>query len=313
MQKEEIQKIFNKQLGVGYINSHNDSIHRCPFCKHHKKKLSISISTQQWHCWVCHAKGKSVISLFKQINAPNYIIEELYKLLPKRIKNPKPDVKKYDIISLPNEFISLTIPSKSFLYKKCIEYILNRKLKISDIIKYNLGYCTTGEYASMIIIPSYNKYGNLNFFTAHAFLSTAKYKFKNPKADKNMIAFESTIAETEPVILVEAPFDAITVGRNSIPLNGKILSDELKIYIVESNITEIFICLDGDALKKSIETCNYFLSMGKKVFLVEMDFDKDPNELGHEQIWKKIQETSPLTEASALKYNLKVKFNEKYK
>jgi hypothetical protein len=30
-----------------------------------------------------------------------------------------------------------------------------------DIFKYNLGYCKTGIYSNMIIIPSYNEKGDL--------------------------------------------------------------------------------------------------------------------------------------------------------
>jgi DNA primase len=315
MQKEKIVNILNSQLGDGYINSNGESIHKCPFCNHHKKKLQIEIETQRWHCWVCNSKGRTIVKLLKLINSPKYIIEEIAQYLPKKIKNFEGGENKiqYSSIKLPKEFISLAIPSESQIYKLCINYLLKRKITYSDIIKYNLGYCVTGEYAHMVIIPSYDKHGNLNFFTAHAFSGLSKFKFKNPKLNKNIITFASTIAETEPIVLVESPFDAISVRRNSIPLNGKTLSDSLKQYIIESDINEIIICLDGDALKSSIKTCSYFLSLGKKVFLVELDYDKDPNDLGHDEIWKKIKETQPLNENTTLMYNLKVKFNAKYK
>lgn len=312
MQKSEIVDILNKQLGAGYVNTNGESIHRCPFCKHSKKKLQIEIETQYWHCWICNSKGRSIISLLNKINTPEYLIEEIRRLLPKKQISTSSKKSKYEPLELPKEYKSLSIKSESYLYKKCISYLMGRGFKLCDILKYNLGYCTSGKFENMIIIPSYNKHGNLNFYTGHSFINSS-IKFRNPEIDRNVIGFESTLAETERIILVESPFDAITVGRNAIPLFGKVLSDELKNYIIESNINEIVICLDGDALKSAMSTCNYLMALGKKVFLVELDFEIDPNDLGHEDSWKKIESAEILTESSALKNDLKVKFNEKYK
>jgi hypothetical protein len=45
----------------------------------------------------------------------------------------------------------------------------SRGITKNDIEKYNIGYCETGRYAKMIIIPSYDENGQLNYFTGRSF------------------------------------------------------------------------------------------------------------------------------------------------
>ena len=65
--KSVIVNILDEILGVGTSLKGNEQAHYCPFCHHHKKKLQINLDTQQWHCWVCDAKGKTLFGLFKRI------------------------------------------------------------------------------------------------------------------------------------------------------------------------------------------------------------------------------------------------------
>lgn len=317
MNTDQIQNILNSYLGTGYINSNEDSVHSCPFCKHHKKKLQINLKTQLWHCWVCNARGKTLRSLFRQLKAPARILDEISKLFPKKSKTSSYAASEIDIsvdvVELPKEFRSLAVESNSFLYKKCINYLNSRGITLIDIIKYNIGYCLYGDYANMIILPSYDKYNKLNFFTGHSFDVNSRVKFKNPKFSRNVIGFESTIAFSDPIILVESPIDAITVGRNAIPLFGKTISDELKTFIIESNINVIYVCLDGDALKAAISHCEYLNSIGKIVKFIELEEDKDPNDLGHIEIWKKIRKSIEMSDNNLFSYKLKIALNEKNK
>ena len=146
----------------------------------------------------------------------------------------------------------------------------------------------------MIIIPSYDKNGKLNFFTGRSYYKDATFKHKNPKVSKNIIGFELLINWNEPIIIVEGAFDAIAAKRNAIPLFGKIVLDELKSCIINNNVKEIYIALDNDAKEKALEICQYFINNGITVYFIELG-SSDPSDLGYKNFTKLYNTTTPLT------------------
>lgn len=117
----------------------------CPSCKHHKRKLNINTLTGYYQCWVCGFSGKSFNSLLKKIKAP----DEYYKLLCK--DNPKKNLFSFKeekkILSLPDEFKPLYRKNNDVSYKHALNYCLNRNISTLDIVRYNIGYCDTGNFA----------------------------------------------------------------------------------------------------------------------------------------------------------------------
>jgi hypothetical protein len=109
-----------------------------------------------------------------------------------------------------------------------------------------------------------------------------------------IIGFEIFINWNKPIILVEGPFDAMTVKRNVIPLFGKVILPELEKKIIKSNVNKIYIALDEDAHKESLKHCEHFMNNGKEIYLVDIK-DKDFNELGFEESLKVLHNSYPLT------------------
>ena len=163
-----------------------------------------------------------------------------------------------------------------------------------DIIKYNIGYCKTGLYKNMIIIPTYDADGRLNYFTARSFEKEPYVKYRNPSASRDVIPNEHLINWNVPVILCEGLFDAIAIKRNAIPLLGKNIQSSLMKKIVTSVVDKIYIALDRDAIKQALKFCERLMAEGKEVYLVDLQ-DKDPSEMGFENFTKLIQNTVPLT------------------
>jgi DNA primase len=161
-------------------------------------------------------------------------------------------------------------------------------------MKYNIGYCTSGDYSKMIIIPSYDSEGKLNYFTGRSFEKESRIKYKNPSISRDIIPFELFINWDLPFILCEGPFDAITIKRNAIPLLGKNIQSNLMKKIVMSNVEKIYIALDKDAQKQALSFCEQLMNEGKEVYLVDM-LDKDPSEMGFNNFINTISETYPLT------------------
>jgi len=286
-------------LGTGKPTARGNYSFHCPNCNHHKLKLEVnldssSINFQNYGCWVCSFKGKSLITLFKKINAPKEKFEEL-KLLINSTSKEKTDATQYQKVSLPKEYLSLLDTSNNSIIKKhALKYLKKRGITEYDIVKYNIGYCETGPYKNRIIIPSYDKNGILNYFTGRTFEPENPIKYKNPQVSRDIIPFELFINWNLPLILCEGPLDAVAIKRNAIPLLGKTIQPNIMKKIVTSSVKKIYIALDKDAIDQALKFCEQLLNEGKEIYLVEME-DKDPSELGFEQFTKLIQKTYNLT------------------
>lgn len=284
--------ILDSALGVGSSLKGSEQAHYCPFCHHHKKKLQINLDTQQWHCWVCDAKGKRISSLLKKVKVD---VRDIQKL--KDIYGDEPEVYTSDDyqekLELPKEFKQLYFKPKGLnpSYNQAIHYLTKRGITLSDIVKYNIGYCDSGDYAGRIIVPSYDENGELNYFVARSFYDNNKMKYKNPPTSRNVIVFENQINWNEPIVLVEGVFDAFSVKRNVIPLLGKYLLQKLKDKIIESGVKEITIVLDSDAIDDSTKHTNYFIKNGIKVKNI-IPSDKDAGEMGFAKVTNLIKESS---------------------
>ena len=113
-------------------------------------------------------------------------------------------------------------------------------------------------YHGMVVIPSYDQFGNLNYFTCRDYTGIPKGKGtdrKNPDIPKKEFVFnEGMINWYEPVVLVEGPFDHI-VTPNSIPLLGSTLSDDCEVYkkVTELCREKVIVMLDDDAYSKALK------------------------------------------------------------
>jgi hypothetical protein len=294
MVNELLVNLVNSVLGTGKRTARGNQAYHCPFCHHSKPKLEVNFTENKqgnnpWNCWVCGKKGKKISTLFKQIE----VSPEIFAQLKPLVKSGS-DVEKVissTIVELPKEYKIFTDDITS---RHALAYLKKRNLTKSDILKYNIGYCEYGLYKNMIIIPSYDSIGKLNYFTARSFEKDPYIKYRNPEVSRDIIPFELFVNWDLPIILCEGPFDAIAIKRNVIPLFGKNLQPSLMKKIVTSKVQKIYIALDNDAMEKALEFCELLLNEGKEVYLVELK-GKDPSEMGFEHFTKLIQNTSPLT------------------
>ena len=303
MSKLSVISLLESVLGKGRSSTEDNLAFHCPFCHHHKPKLEINFTenkekTNPWQCWVCGKKGKTIKSLFKQINASSDIISQLKPLIGS--KTFIDEVLITNLVELPKEFKHF---DNTIISKHALNYLKKRNITEGDILKYNIGYCEYGLYSKMIIIPSYDNKGNLNYFTARSFEKDPYIKYRNPEVSRDIIAFELFVNWDLPIILCEGPFDALAIKRNVIPLFGKNIQSSLMKKLVESKVQKIYIALDNDAIKQALGFCEQLLDIGKEVYLVELQ-GKDPSEMGFEHFTKLIQTVSPLTQYKLMEKKL---------
>ncbi len=307
MINELLVNLVNSVLGTGKRTARGNQAHNCPYCNHHKPKLEINFSENKkgfnpWHCWVCNKKGTRISSLFKQVKTSPEKFNELYKLIgnEKEYKTQH----TFKLLKLPEELKYFSdITSSDIEGRRALAYLTNRGISQDDILKYNLGYCTSGRYQNMVIIPSYDEKGQLNYFTGRSFEKEPYIKYRNPETSRDIIPFELFINWKLPLVLCEGPFDAIAIKRNAIPLLGNNIQSNLMKKIVTSTVEKIYIALDNDALKKSIKFAEKFINEGKEVHLVELE-GKDPSEMGFNHFTNLIQKSTPLTQYALMEKKL---------
>jgi len=294
-------------LGKSHKRARENHAFHCPFCNHHKPKLEIQLVTSEkgenpWECWVCHTRGRTIHSLLKQLNTPVDVAQNIHSYVR---KGEKVFYKVEDVLELPKEYRPLyDTDSSNIIANKVKKYLYKRGLNDYDFRRYNIGYCTSGDYSGRVIIPSYDADNKLNFFISRTF-EDSYLKYKNPPFSRDIIFFENMINWNLPIIIVEGVFDAITTKSNSIPILGKTMSKSLIKRILSNEVKKIYVCLDKDALRESLSICNNLLDMGKEVYLIQTDC-KDPSELGYVKMQEKINQAQELTVSELIKFKLEL-------
>ena len=290
--KLTVISVLDSVLGTGSSLKGNEQAHHCPFCHHHKKKLQVNLDTQNWHCWVCDSKGRSIESLLRKLHVDKSQLSKIVGVYGEYKSSNFESKEEVVNLVLPKEFKPLYIKPKSInpTYLKAFHYLTQRNIQIDDILKYNIGYCEDGLYGGRIIVPSYNEDGNLNYFIARSFYEDEPYKYKNPPVSRDVIVFDNQINWNEPIVLVEGVFDSFSVKRNVIPILGKFIPRSLKKKIFEKGVKDITIVLDSDAISDSTKHAEYFIKNGINVKNV-IPTDKDAGEMGFEAVKELITQT----------------------
>lgn len=284
----------------------NQATYFCPCCHHYRRKLEINLTTTQWHCWTCNIKGSYLGSFLTKVKAPKKYREQLHKLtgdirLLRRQRKQSPTE-----VALPDEFHPLILPVDSPEYKNALYYIKKRGLTREDIVRYNIGYCESGDYDGHIIVPSYDADGKLNFFMGRRYYNIEKaIPHKKPEVPMNIIGFECFVNYNEPLNLCEGVFDAIAIRVNAIPLFGKYLQPKLKEAIIINKVKRVNMILDNDALPDAIENWQYLQRLGVEVHIIRLD-GKDPAVLGYSRMHSLIKNSDPFEFEDLIAHKLSV-------
>tara|TARA_B100001564_G_scaffold204969_2_gene172506 strand:+ start:20857 stop:21789 length:933 start_codon:yes stop_codon:yes gene_type:complete len=306
--EDRLLELLESVLGKSKKTSGDNYAFYSPFVDHYKPKLEVNIritsdGQNPWHCWISDEKGRSIKTLFKKLRVSKQTWDE-YNSIFSRINRYVHSDNQIQVnqVELPKEFKPLYKKSNSFKYKHALNYLLKRGLRPEDIVKYNIGYCETGEYEDKIIIPSYDSDGKLNFFVGRSFYQS-KYKHKNPKVSKDIVGFDLLVNWDIPLVLCEGAFDAIAIRRNVIPLFGKSIQSKLEQKIIGNSVKKLYIVLDSDAISNAIGLSKKFMSYGIETHLVDLG-DEDPSEMGYERINQKIYDTPQLDLKKLMEYQL---------
>tara|TARA_R110000824_G_scaffold32672_1_gene105281 strand:+ start:22050 stop:22988 length:939 start_codon:yes stop_codon:yes gene_type:complete len=287
MNKTEAKKILNEVIGYNKASG-TELLFRCPVCDHHKNKFSVNLDKNAYKCWVCDYRGRSIRRIVRRFGSYTQLqkwdqvtnrvdLERFADLFMER-RSEECETR----VDLPTQFMSLTSKKLPATAKFAYRYLRDRGLTDDDILRWKIGYCFEGEYRNRVIIPSFDDDGAVNYFAARSYNGDS-YKYKNPRASKNIVFNELFVDWNTDLVIVEGAFDAIVAG-NAVPILGSTLrKDSRLLQKIVMNDTPIYIALDPDALEKERRLIQMLLRYDIELYKI--------NVMGYEDVGSMTQET----------------------
>jgi len=212
-----------------------------------------------FHCWKTDTKG-SLISLVMQVDrcsfedaleilgSSNHRLEDLEKKVEEIFENKSPkfiEINETKIDFPPNCYFFDDLPSNNFFKKNAEDYLNKRKISTNGLL-----ICVSGQYKNRIIIPYYNKNGNLIYYNGR-YVGDSKLRYLGPPKELgigkgDVLYIPKWPDDGQKIYLTEGEFDAMSLsqcGFNSAAFGGKNLS-EAQIKILTPYIPVL--CLDAD-------------------------------------------------------------------
>lgn len=305
----EIKTLLSSFLGEPKIYDNNPQVQFCcPCCAErkgvesdNKYNLECNIEKGLYHCWVCgesdYMSGK-ISGLIKKYGNSE-ILSRYYSIVKEIRESSLYDiygngkfnddfVDDYNDVTLPIDFKPIIKTNKYAL--PAYEYLIKRGLNDFFIKTYNIGYIGwSSDYTlrNRIVVPSYNQYGELNYWVARDYTDNSKrIRYKNPDVKKTEFIFnEKHINWYDNITLVEGVFDHI-VTPNSIPLLGKSLKSDYVLYdaLVRKAKANVNIFLDDDAIDDAI---NIYKKLNGTVLKDRVRLIKSPKGYDPSNIYEK--------------------------
>lgn len=272
-----LKDIFGKEKH--HYSSRGQISFNCPVCDEGRGKgnLECNYFRLVYKCWSCSEVNNMQGALGKLIDIyGNRKQKKIFNLL--KPKDEEKKIIKKPKVKLPEGFTKFSDSNPIYpVYREAINYLKGRGINQQMIEKFQIGFCDKGECVGRVVIPSYNKDLELNYYIARSWNPHSKSKYKNPQAEKDIIIFNEYLIDwNKDVYLVEGAFDSIFL-ENSIPMLGKNLSETLFQTLYEKAKGNVIIALDGDAWKNAVKLYRE-LNGGElygKIKIVKLPDDKD--------------------------------------
>jgi len=288
-----IEKVF----GVGSMTNQGANISVvCPVCvesKGHfytKRKLAIRTDNFVTHCWVCGYKSRNLANLIRK-HHPGYFKEYVERFIGSTHLKPEGNQIE-EHLHLPSSFKLLAIQDMSNLSLEAaasLNYLSGRfgeELRQSQNDKlwyWKFGISTEDNaFANRVIMPSFDVDGNVNYFTGRTILSHIHPKYLNPNVFREDIVFnEINVDWSEPLTIVEGPFDLIKCNTNATCLLGSELTTEYKLFLmIIKHKTPVILALDSDAKEKALKIAQLLFEYDISVSILDIPSNfKDVGEM----------------------------------
>lgn len=280
---QEKLQILSDVLGR-FKKSNDEHLFRCPYCEHSKYKFSVNIDKNVYKCWICDTRGRHIrrivrrFGTFKQRQAWDQLTDGVDLTSFDSIFDSTEEQQTEQALDLPSEFISLANKKLPITAKLARKYLKDRGVTKSDILKWKIGYCSSGQYENRIIVPSFRDDGYVNYFVARTYSKHWK-RYINPPVSNNVVFNELYIDWNSDLCIVEGVFDAIVAG-NAVPLLGSSLRENSKlVQQIVKHDTPVYLALDPDARGKERKIAKMFMQYDIELYKIDVSGFDDVGEM----------------------------------
>ena len=188
--------------------------------------------------------------------------------------------------------------------KAVLKYAISRGVSKHKLWMLRLGVSLNPEFSRMLILPSYDKNGKLNFYTGRKIDVDTKnsYKYKNALVPKKNIIFnELNLDFSLPLTIVEGPLDLIKTNDNATCLLGSSLTEGMKLFQeIVKNKTDVILALDDDAYDKAIKIAKNLSEYDINVKILNTSIAEDVGDMTTSQFKQIYQEAKEISETDML-------------
>ena len=240
--RSEKLKIIKNVLGRGYQSGH-EYLFGCPFCKHHKMKMSVNVDKSAFKCWICDKSGRDLGYIVRKFGTRQDRDEwakydDQVEITDFDFLFKAPDEPCEQRIDLPEALVSLTAKTPPATSWAAQRYLTKRGITKDDIFKWKIGYCAEGEYAGRIV---------------------------------------------EDIVIVEGVFDAIKAGNAIPLLGSTLRESSALFQAIVKNGNRVFLALDEDASKKTRSISRLLLKYGIETYEVDTSGIEDVGDMSKEE------------------------------
>jgi len=260
---DKLLNIFEYFLGESKngVSENAQCQFQCVFCESGKHNLEINFQKGVYKSWCCPDESGKLSKLIRKfgndtifqeyVNEIKYIRESrLYKIHNK--DNFIDEDFGENFLILPT--CCSKINKNNIKHKFAFDYLKSRGITENMINKYNIhcteSYCNDWKMKNRIIIPSYDRFNNLNYWVGRLYrknLHQTKYLNPTDISKKNFIFNENLIQWDGDVRLVEGVMDMIVLP-NATCLLGKVLDTSFYLYeVIMEKATSITLIPDMEA------------------------------------------------------------------
>lgn len=273
-----------------YSHNTQEALFYCPYCKHHKPKLSINLESDKWRCFPCGKGGYHLYDIVKRFASAADVKKYLehYKAKQAKIKSKPTGFS----VSLPEDYTALVNCKNSVLGKIAWKYLTEKRgIEEDDILFHKIGVTKDG-----VLLPSFDCNGYLNLYTVRNF-KQGYYSPEVPKGYKNTIILnELNIDWKKPITIVEGFFDMLKTTGNTVPLFGSSLIKDSKLFSeIVAHKTTVMLGLDPDARAKAIKIAEMFLHYDIEVYDINIAPFKDIGEMTKKEFQQRYNNAKLIT------------------
>jgi len=307
--KDITDRLYNYfQQRMGFYDYRNGWMKGdCPICGK-EDKFGIHLGNNSTNCFVCGSRPsilkivadneslthyRDIMIFLKAYEGSEYFYKQVEITLPSSVE-------------LPDGFKLITDDS-CYLGKLANKMVRRRGFKPKDLALKGFGYCTEGKYLGYLIMPFYHN-GKLVYFHARRVIDHGP-KFNNPEREevgigKSMALYNlDSLYIYDSIYMVESVMNAETLGDQGVAGGGKLWSDYQLSLVMRSNVQEVIIIMDPDAVKESLRYCFYFIGH-KEIKNIILPEGNDVNDMGKDYVIDLVNKTEYLNYTSLMKMKL---------